>query len=280
MSRVRAQVIIGLLVAVASAIGAAELAQGQNAPQTFQMLDEATRLRGSGLQVEGQVLGGAPAPRGQWPATFVFQTGQGNCTATAVGRRVVITAAHCVPNQQEAQIIIGNSAIPLVCQHHPAYPNDISSDFALCLLDGPLPNLGSGFERINANAALINNGEKVLLLGYGCITNQGQRDFGNLYQGFATIADPSLGPLYIRTVGGAALCYGDSGGGAYWVASENDISGRRVFIAVNSRGDISTNSWLSSTATTGFLDWARSWAAGHGVAICGVAGAEDNCRPA
>jgi hypothetical protein len=231
-----------------------------------------------GFQAEGQVLNASPAQREHWPATFVFLTREGSCTATAVGRRVVITAAHCIRNGQRATVVAGDKNTTLTCHHHPKYPRDISADFALCLVDSPLPGPDGGFERVNNDASLIRQGGQLMLLGYGCTTNRGQRDFGRLYQGLATIADPPLEPSYILTVGGAAVCYGDSGGGAYWVASPQAIAGSRLFVAVNSRGDINTYSWLSNTATSAFMDWARGWASGLGVAICGVYGSEDHCR--
>jgi len=240
------------------------------------MLDESARQSSS---PEGQVLNAVPALPGDWPATFVFLTEGGGCTSTAIGRKVVITAAHCVRDRQDARVVVGNTGVALSCYHHPDYLRDISADYALCLLDSSLPNLDSGFERINSSRDIIRPPARLLLLGYGCTTNQGQRDFGKLYQGFSTVEENSAANLYIHTKGGAAGCFGDSGGGAYWIESEQEIKGKRLLVGITSKGDVSTNSWLSSTAATSFFGWARSWAADRAVTICGVPGPEDNCRP-
>src|SRR5262249_38652789 len=54
---------------------------------------------------KGQVINANPAPHGQWPATFIFKNSVGeDCTATAVGPRAVLTAAHCLAAEANGQI--------------------------------------------------------------------------------------------------------------------------------------------------------------------------------
>jgi secreted trypsin-like serine protease len=244
--------------------------------QPFQMVDP---TRQTVAPPQGQVLNAAPAKPGDWPATFVFLTGKGSpCTSTAVGRRVVLTAAHCVADGQAGRVYFADGSVALTCNHHPDYRRDTSVDFALCLLDSEFPNLGIGFERISGNADLARSGQ-LLLLGYGCTTNTGERDFGSLYQGFADIAAPTAGKAYVHAVGGPAVCFGDSGGGAFWLENTANITGKRLLVGVNSLGDISKHSYISNTAVASFRDWAAQWASERTVAICGVQGAETNCRP-
>jgi hypothetical protein len=232
-----------------------------------------------GQQPEGQVLNADKADPAVWPATFVFLTTQGSCTSTAVGERTIITAAHCVENNQSALLQTDAEATALTCEHHPSYPSDISSDFALCVTSTPIPVLGSGYEKINLTESIAPLNQTIVLLGYGCTTADPRvRDFGSLYSGQAVVVATPTTDLYLRVRGGAAVCYGDSGGGAY-VLLDGSADGPRVLVAINSRGDISTNSWLSSTATNGFANWARTWSAQHGGAgMCGVAGNQSGCR--
>jgi hypothetical protein len=228
---------------------------------------------------EPQVIGANPAASGQWPATFVFRNaGGGGCTSTAVGRQVLITAAHCLKNNAKGSVSVGTLTADVVCNHHPTYPQDDSSDFALCLLDKTLPKLGRGFERINGNDTnLPTLRQDITLLGYGCTQKDGvDRNFGTLYEGTAQVSQRPNKDFYILTHGGAALCFGDSGGGAYY---SSDAAGtiRRLF-GVNSKGDISENSWISTTANASFLDWARGWAGTNNVRICGLDADAEDCR--
>lgn len=238
------------------------------------------------LEFHGQILHGEPALVGQWPATFVFGTNtdaEGSCTATAVGRRVILTAAHCVEDGSDLWVSTSSQNIPLTCDRNPSYDSDHqTADYALCVLDRPLPNLGEGFERVNADGNLARGGKSLLLIGYGCTTVDGVLDFGHLYQGFATVedssSDPPRGPNQIAVLGGAAICSGDSGGGAYWEKSEHDITGSRLLVAINAKSNLDTVSVLTRTDSNIFLQWARKWASERNVAICGVVGEEDHCR--
>jgi hypothetical protein len=251
------------------------------------MVDEDRR---SVERINGQVLNAHPAQKGHWPATFTFE-GEKNCTATAVGRWVLLTAAHCVQPGQQFVLFAKERTIDVECDQHRDYPTNVSADFSLCLLDSPLPSSIPGkFERIGMTADLVRPKNRLLLLGYGCTSNVGEKDFGNLYQEFAAIVALSLvpsviGPMYIQTEGGAAVCFGDSGGGAYWVESEQQITGRRLLVGVNSRGNINKVSLISSTTTQPFIEWADSWLKAarksrnnNDIAICGFPGPEDHCR--
>jgi hypothetical protein len=133
---------------------------------------------------------------------------------------------------------------------------------------------GMEYEKINADPKLLFKEQPIQLLGYGCREKGGKdRVFGSLYEGQATVKKlpgEVKGDYYGVSFGGAALCFGDSGGGAY-ASTGGDA---RVLFAVNSRGDISQNSWLSATSQPGFVSWAKSRAVG----ICGLDPAARGCR--
>jgi hypothetical protein len=225
-------------------------------------------------QYQVQIFGGYQAAPEQWPATFTFFTDAGACTATAIGPQALLTAAHCVKNTQRGKIKAGSLIAEVLCTHHEDYPTQTSADFSLCHLSKPLPSKGSGFERLNTDSSLPALNDEILLIGFGCNRKGGKnREFGMLFEGNATVDKlPTEHDLYVRTKG-AAVCFGDSGGGAYIQTK----SGRRLF-AVNSRGDISTYSWLSSTAGKSFVNWATKWAKANKAPICGLDEMPGDCR--
>src|SRR5262249_10512186 len=154
-----------------------------------------------------------------WPATFIFKNpvDGGLCTSTAIGPRVILTAAHCIPDGAQGEIEADSKDINVTCNRHPRYPENAAADFSLCLAADALAKPEGGFEKISNDKTLIAIGDKLLLLGYGCIAaNEQERTFGVLYQGEASVeALPSEQKAFIRTKGGAAVCFGDSGGGVF-----------------------------------------------------------------
>lgn len=264
----RASIVLGILVAFAW-LGAPRIANAQEVElQSLDLLP---------TDPAPQVVGGKPANPTAWPATFVFRNEHGTgCTATAIGPRTILSAAHCMRNGSQARVATRNRDTTVVCHHHPKYPDDISADFALCVAGADMPRPGDGFEKVNADAALVAIGRKVQLLGYGCLTKGGaDLSFGALYEGASSVSHflPAY-PNYVIAVGAAGVCFGDSGGGAFMVTS----AGFRRLMAVNSRGDISTNSWLSLTHKPDFMDWAKGWATQHATRICGIHSDAAGCR--
>ena len=227
------------------------------------------------------VIGGKKAEPADWPATFVLQQPSTRpCSSTAVGRRVILTAAHCVTNGARGIVEVGGARIPVTCRHHPAYRGDssvqyeVSADFALCHLDNNLP--GAVFERISVDSALLALGTTIRLLGFGCTKDFGaDHRFGTLYEGDAPVSSlPRDQNYYLITSGDAAVCFGDSGGSAYLKES----TGRRFVVAVNSRSDYQRESWLSATGLRGFETWARQWSNERSVKICGIHPEAEGCR--
>jgi len=235
------------------------------------------------------IIGGTQADPAEWPATFVFsEDGGGDCTSTAIGRRVLLTAAHCVGNGAHGVIDRGGWTTDVACEHHPAYHDNVadndpdwerkvSPDFALCRLSEDLTDVE--LEWLNVDPAVPEDGSVVHLLGFGCNEVGGSDGgFGVLFEGNAAVhRRPEGDSYYTWTLGGAAICYGDSGGAAY-ALSDPDGSSRRV-VAVNSRGDIDTQSLLSTTSVSGFLSWATTWSSTHGLRICGLHADATHCRP-
>lgn len=253
-----------------------------------------------------QVARGTPAVPSDWPATLISQPS--GCTATIVGPRVILTAAHCVRNAEGVTAHIVGRPRTAVCDHHPAYsaiydssPNagnwdSTSADYALCLIATSDVVNGIEFEVVGAGDGLAEFGAEIRLLGFGCSGDTtAPAGYGVLRTAAAKIvAVPSPArPAnnYIKTdwrIGGfghatgGAVCPGDSGGAAYWPFT----GGIRRIVAVNSRtqtkGDraqtLTGVSYLSSMLTPSAGAFMLEWANRKGVEICGITAGAQGCR--
>jgi hypothetical protein len=239
-------------------------------------------------KVQPLIIGGTKADPDFWPMTFIFRNPKGGgCTSTGIGTHTILTAAHCVANGAAGVVEVAGRKATAVCTHHPDY-RDVqaitaaneavaSPDFALCKLSEPLPN--GLFEHVDTGGKSIMVDKKIHLLGFGCNSEGGSDgSFGVLFEGWATIRKTPTPPsYYTTTVGGAAVCYGDSGGAAY--QHENAAGSARLIVGVNSRGDISKLSLISTTKEKGFVDWILAWAKNNNTRVCGVHGDASGCRP-
>ncbi|MBK3734201.1 V8-like Glu-specific endopeptidase [Azospirillum brasilense] len=230
--------------------------------------------------MDTEILGGYPAKPEKWPATLRFSTKAGFCTSTAIGSQTILTAAHCVGHEEKGTVQIGGYTASVTCTHHPRYtandkdPNT-AFDVALCFAETPIALPGNGrYENININPARPQIGTVLELVGYGCRQSDGKGPSGYLYEGLSAVVASSWIDTYIETLGGAAVCYGDSGGAAYINVNQY----RRVIAGVNSRGDISTRSYITPIANKIVLDFIEAWAKAHNTTICGLTEPTAHCH--
>lgn len=224
-------------------------------------------------QVDTLVEGTAADPE-KWPASVYARMEGAACSATLIGERVLLIASHCVSNEGKLSFTARANNYTARCTHHPDYDKDnFSADWTLCLVDRPVT--GVLFESLVEDLKL-KIGDAITLSGYGCIRPGGGGGNDGIFRVGTAIVEglPYKTNYDIVVHGGAALCFGDSGGSAYVVKGD-----KRFVFGVNSRGDIHTTSFLSSVSEKRFKEWARDWALkSNNVKICGLSEEAFYCR--
>jgi hypothetical protein len=226
--------------------------------------------------LEKTLIGGTEVNGADWPVTVYSSQGNSRCSANVIGPQTLIIAAHCVGNGKSASFtLLDGKVYTSTCTHSPDYASDATADWALCKISNPVT--GAAFEYVNTDSTKPKVGDTVRLMGYGCINSSGSGgNDGKLRSGEAKVTDvPNTRSNDIVTKGGAALCYGDSGGPAWLVDGA-----KRYQMSVNSRGDIRTMSYLSALAVAGFKDFATKWATTNSQKICGLHADTEGCRGA
>jgi hypothetical protein len=229
--------------------------------------------------MSGVLIGGEVVQPADYPASFYTTQDKARCTSTMIGPRVLLTAAHCVADGGKITLSKAGASFGGRCEHAPGYASDATADWALCKLEKSVPAVL--FETVNQSAALPKKGAKVLLAGFGCTKVGGGGGNDGFYRiGEATvIAEPTATSNDIVAKGDAALCFGDSGGAAFVVATDAKQKGRRVLVSVNSRGNIQDTSYLSATSTRAGRAFFADWLARNQAEACGVNLNGTVCRP-
>lgn len=214
------------------------------------------------------LIGGRNAIEGEFPEVIYIRAGTSRCSATIVGPRVVLTAAHCVADNGEIEPVefqLRQAIFSARCRQHPGYKNDSALDFALCQTDRDM----------DASPASIasdgpKKGDLVTLSGYGCTQpGGGGGNNGQLKVGKAPVTQEARIDGWFHTKGSDALCFGDSGGPAFLYMAEP--MGKHHYVqGVNSRGNIKDLSLLSSLELPKAREFLRNFANESNLEICGL----------
>lgn len=231
-----------------------------------------------GAATQAVIPGDAPAAPARAVAairesTLLFQGVAGTlCTATVVGARALLTAAHCVTASEPVQARLGDRTFSLRCGA--VGPEGVRRfDVALCVSDQLLEGVRAA--RIDA-VRRLGIGDGLVLAGFGCTAGGGvdRSGTGALSSGLARVVAldvvlsgaPDEAPFIVAK--GASPCFGDAGGGVYHMGAAEQTPA--AVSGLLSRGDLASSSYIVSLASVPLIDALRQAADQQGARLCGV----------
>ena len=206
------------------------------------------------------IIGGEEVQQGdpKYSSIIKISTNGATCTASVVGPKAILTAAHCGKTDAVSKFKIADKEYNAVLTRSALYPG-VDHDLALGLVSETIENVQ--YEQISA--ASLSTGDGLVMYGYGCINpGGGGGNDGILRYGDSVITSFSAKDFVAKKPDGAALCFGDSGGPAF------GADGYQIGVA--SKGNISDTSYFANLSIDDSKDFFKKWASDNNTDICGV----------
>lgn len=166
----------------------------------------------------------------QWKYVVRIRVGSSGCTATVVGPKVALTAAHCGATGSVASFSIGTAQFTGKIERSSLYPGK-DHDVSVIILDQEVTK--AVVDRYASVGGTATVGTEYYLAGYGCTQpGGGGGNDGKLRGGKARMTGVSGYDMVSGGQGQAALCFGDSGGPLF-VGEDNT---KPVLLSINSKG--------------------------------------------
>jgi len=207
-----------------------------------------------------RLINGTPVAAGEYPSVIRIND---KCTATVVGPRTIVTAAHCGQNGTTASFSVGGQNFSAKIIRSSLYPSR-EHDIAVGITNMDIPISPVSIET-NSNTAT--KGLGITLLGYGCTqVGGGGGNDGILRKGENVIVNFSnYYMVSYNPPSGAALCFGDSGGPVFI-----EKNGKPWLLGIHAKGNIKDTNYDTRTDMADSKSFLENVASSQGVQICGV----------
>lgn len=220
----------------------------------------AALLMPASAAADSRLINGKPVDPGTYKEVVRIRSDGAGCTATVVGPRAIVTAAHCAKTGGTATFTVDGKNYSATMTRSPVYPGR-DHDVSLGLVDREVTGVQPASIGGTATQSL-----GLILLGYGCVKpGGGGGNDGVLRIGESTIIEFSGFDMVSRKAGGAALCFGDSGGPAFVVAN-----GKKYLLGINSKGNIQDTNYNARLDHQESKKFLQNYTQQNSIKICGV----------